>query len=241
LERIAGRNSVREAIKAGRKLDKVLFAAGADLGDILELAESHHIHAQQVERQYLDTLVKERHQGVVAFAEAVKTFDVDDILEFAEARNEPPLIVALDGLEDPQNLGSILRSSDGLGAHGVIIPERRAAGLTTAVSRASAGAVEWVKVARVVNLARTLDELKKKGLWAIGLDGSGKDTLWDVELKSPTIIVVGGEGKGIGRLIREKCDIVARIPMLGKVSSFNAGVATALALYEARRQRTGLA
>jgi 23S rRNA (guanosine2251-2'-O)-methyltransferase len=241
VERIAGRNPVREAIKAGRKLDKVLIATGSDAGDVVELAERAHIHIQYVERQYLDTLVKERHQGVVAFAEAVRTFDIDDILEYAESKNEPPLIVALDGLEDPQNLGSILRSSDGLGAHGVIIPERRAAGLTTAVARSSAGAVEWVRVARIVNLARTLDALKKKGLWAVGLDGSGKDTVWDIDMKSPTVIVVGGEGKGLGRLVMEKCDIITRIPMLGKVSSFNAGVAAALALYEARRQRADLA
>jgi 23S rRNA (guanosine2251-2'-O)-methyltransferase len=241
MERIAGRNPVREAIKAGRRLDKVMVATGADVGDVLELAQQNHIHVQLVERQYLDTLVKERHQGVVAFAEAVRTFDVDDILEYAESRGEPPLLVALDGLEDPQNLGSILRSSDGLGAHGVIIPERRAAGLTTAVAKSSAGAVEWVRVARVVNLARTLDALKKKGIWAVGLDGSGRDTIWDVDMKSPTVIVVGGEGKGLGRLVMEKCDIVTRIPMMGKVASFNAGVAAALALYEARRQRANLA
>jgi 23S rRNA (guanosine2251-2'-O)-methyltransferase len=240
LEKIPGRNPVIEALKAGRRIDKVLVATGADVANLIALARARGVPVEEVDRRYLDGLVKEKHQGVVALAEAVAYSDISELHEVASGRHEPPLFVALDSIQDPQNLGSILRSVDALGGHGVILPERRSAGLSGAVSRASAGAVEYVKVAQVTNLARTLDALKEQGLWVIGLDGAGRDTIWDVDFKAPSVIVVGGEGKGLGRLVKEKCDIVCRIPMLGQVSSLNAGIAAALALYEARRQRTGL-
>lgn len=240
MDKIAGRNQVKEALRAGRKVSKILVASGSNLGDLLTEARARSIPVEQVDRHRLDALVRENHQGVVALAKPVEYANTADLIEIARGRKHAPLIVALDSVEDPHNLGSILRSVDVLGGHGVIIPERRAAGLTTAVSRASAGAVEHVRVARVVNLARAIDEMKGQGLWAVGLDGSAKQVLWEVDLRGPILLVVGGEDKGLGRLVRDKCDILARIPISGKVTSLNAGVAAALALYEVRRQRTML-
>ncbi len=236
-ERIAGRNPVLEALAAGRRIDRVLLAQGAKVDDIQDRAAEKGIAVEMVDRHYLDALVKTLHQGVVAFAEPLEYSSVEEILDAAESRKEPALVVALDQLEDPQNLGSVLRSSDAFGVHGVIILERRSVSLGPAVSRASAGAVEHVRVARIVNMARELENFKRAGLWVIGLDGAGRDVLWDVDLGGPVVIVAGGEGRGLRRLVKEKCDIIARIPMAGQVSSLNAGVAVALALYETRRQR----
>jgi 23S rRNA (guanosine2251-2'-O)-methyltransferase len=239
-DKIAGRNPVLEALSAGRRIERVLVAAGSKVDDIEAEAARRCVRIETVDRHYLDSLVKTLHQGVVAFAEPLEYAVTEDILEMAESRGEPAMMVALDQLEDPQNLGSILRSCDAFGVHGVIILERRAVGLGPAVSRASAGAVEHVRVARVVNMARELDNLKRAGLWVIGLDGDGDQILWAVDLTSPVVIVVGGEGRGLRRLVKEKCDVIARIPMAGQVSSLNAGVAAALALYETRRQRDAM-
>ena len=237
LDRIAGRNPVLEALVAGRRIERILLATGAKLDDVQDQAAKKGVLVELVDRHYLDALVKTLHQGVVAFAEPLEYTSVEEMLDAAKDLKEPALIVALDQLEDPQNLGSILRSSDAFGVHGVIILERRSVSLGPAVSRASAGAVEHVRVARIVNMARELDNLKRAGLWVIGLDGAGRDVLWNVDLTGPVVIVAGGEGKGLRRLVKEKCDIIARIPMAGHISSLNAGVAAALALYEARRQR----
>jgi len=240
LDRIAGRNPVLEALAAGRRIERILLAKGAKVDDVQDQAARRGVPVEIVDRHYLDALVKTLHQGVVAFAEALQYASTEDILDAAKGRREPAMIVALDQLEDPQNLGSILRSSDAFGVHGVIILERRSVSLSPAVSRASAGAVEHVRVARIVNMARELENLKRAGLWVIGLDGAGDDVLWTVDLTSPVVIVVGGEGRGLRRLVKEKCDVTARIPMAGRVSSLNAGVAAALALYEAQRQRNAL-
>lgn len=240
-ERIIGRNAVLEALKSGHSINKVIVAkgtSGGSLGEIITRAKEAKIPVQEMERSHLDTLVEGgRHQGVVAFAAARDYVEVDDILEKAAAKGEDPFILVLDEIEDPHNLGAIIRTAEGAGVHGVIIPKRRSVSLTETVARASAGAVEYVPVARVANIAQTLDNLKKKGLWIVGTDAEGTCVYWEQDLKGPIGIVIGSEGKGIGRLIREKCDYLVRIPMKGQISSLNASVATSLIVYEAMRQR----
>jgi 23S rRNA (guanosine2251-2'-O)-methyltransferase len=178
-----------------------------------------------------------RHQGVAALVAPLKCSDVDDILAGARAKGEIPLVIALDRIQDPMNLGSIVRTAEAAGAHGIILPRRRSVGLTPAVARSSAGAVEHLRVARVSNMVSELRSLKEKGLWVAGLDVSG-GPLWKADLSRPLVLVVGGEGTGLGRLVRETCDFLVGIPIVGKVGSLNAGVAAALAIYEAVRQRS---
>lgn len=240
-DKIFGRNPVLEALKGDRSINKLLIAKGATGGSLSEIrakALAKRIPVQEVERPYLDNLAEgASHQGVVALGAARDYVEVEDILAIAGAKGEDPLVLLLDEVEDPHNLGSILRTADGAGAHGVIIPKRRSAGLTETVAKASAGAVEYVPVARVSNIAQTIDNLKKQGLWIVGTDAQGDKVYWEQDLGGPLGIVVGSEGKGIGRLIKEKCDFLVRIPMKGKISSLNAGVATSLILYEVLRQR----
>lgn len=242
-EKIVGRNPVLEALKSNRSINKLLVAKGVSGGSLSEIrarAGEKRIPIQEVERTHLDTLAEStRHQGVLLFAAARDYVEVEDILAKAASLNQTPLIVLLDEVEDPHNLGAILRSADGAGAHGVIIPKRRSVGLTEAVARASAGAVEYVPVARVTNLARTIDELKEKGFWIAGTDAAGEKVFWEQDLTGPLGVVVGSEGKGISRLVKEKCDFLVRIPMAGQISSLNAGIATSLILYEVLRQRAG--
>ncbi len=240
-DKIFGRNPVLEALKGDRSINKLLIAKGTTGGSLSEIrakALAKRIPVQEVERPYLDNLAEgASHQGVVALGAARDYVEVEDILAIAGAKGEDPLVLLLDEVEDPHNLGSILRTADGAGAHGVIIPKRRSAGLTETVAKASAGAVEYVPVARVSNIAQTIDNLKKQGLWIVGTDAQGDKVYWEQDLGGPLGIVVGSEGKGIGRLIKEKCDFLVRIPMKGKISSLNAGVATSLILYEVLRQR----
>ena len=177
------------------------------------------------------------HQGVIAFVSVKDYVDTDDILQAAEKKGEPPFIIILDEIMDANNLGSILRTSDAVGVHGVIIPKRRAVGLNPAVSKASAGAVEYVPVARVTNISQTIDYLKKKGIWVVGTDLSGEKAYYEADLKGPIALVVGSEGKGMGRLVKEKCDFIVKIPMKGNISSLNAAVAGAIVMYEIMRQR----
>ncbi len=240
-EQIEGRNPVLEALRAGREINKLLVAKGAQEGSvrqILGLARDAGVVVQTVDRARLDALAQGRsHQGVIALVAAQNYATVDDILARAKQRNEDPLVLVLDGVEDPQNLGSLIRSADGAGAHGVIIPERRAVGLTAVVAKASAGAVEHVPVARVTNVVRTLEELKQAGLWVVGTHQDAPELYYQARLAGPLAVVVGGEGKGIGRLVGEHCDFMVRLPMLGQVSSLNAGVAGAILLYEVHRQR----
>lgn len=238
---IVGRNPVLEALRAGRDINKLLVAKGATEGSIrqvISMAREAGVVIQEVERTRLDSLAPGlSHQGVIAMVAAHSYAEVDDIFARAEQSGQDPLILVLDGIEDPQNLGSLLRTADAVGAHGVIIPERRAVGLTETVAKVSAGAVEYVPVARVTNIAKTLDDLKERGVWVVGTHQEGRELYYQAKLTGPLAVVIGSEGKGIGRLVAEKCDFMVRLPMLGHVTSLNAAVAGAILIYEIRRQR----
>ena len=239
---VEGRNPVLEALRAGRPINKILIAQGvvqpAVVVEILRLAKEAGALVERVDRRAVDRLsTTGRSQGVVALV-AVKTYaDLDQLLEIGRIRGEPPLLILLDGIQDPHNLGAIIRTADGAGVHGVVIPGRRAAGLTASVARSSAGAVEHVPVARVGNLSNAMARLAKDNVWTVGIDPSGSSDYTEVDYRQATAIVVGAEGKGLSRLVKERCDILASVPMLGKVASLNASVAAALVMYEAMRQR----
>ncbi len=239
-EQIEGRNPVMEALLAGRTIDRLLVAEGtapAFLEKLKALAGQRNVRIELVDRARLDGLARSRaHQGVLALAPTRTYADVHDILTRA-TQTDPALVVALDGVEDPQNLGAIVRSCDAAGAHGVVLTERRSAPLGPGAVKASAGAVEHVPVARVVNLTRTLEELKEAGLWVYGTDGQGDRVYSEVDLTGPAVIVIGGEGRGLSRLVKERCDFLLRIPMFGRVNSLNASAAAAVILFEVRRQR----
>jgi len=241
LDKLEGRNPVIEALKAGRTFNKILIAKGEREGSITQiiaLAKQNGVVVQEVERVKLDKLsTTHAHQGVIAFVAVKDYVDVDDILSIAESRGEPPFIVILDEISDAQNLGSVLRTADCVGAHGVIIPKRRAVGLTPAVSKASAGAIEYVPVARVTNISQTIEYLKKKNIWVVGTDAIGEKAYFDSDLRGPIALVIGSEGEGMGKLVREKCDFIVNIPMKGKISSLNAAVAGAIIMYEVLKQR----
>jgi len=242
-EWIVGRRSVLEAMKAGRELEKLLVAEGAAKGGLAELirqARQKGIPVQQVPRSRLDRLAEgANHQGVAAEAAAYKYARLEDLFRRAEEREEAPFFILLDGIEDPHNLGSILRTADAAGAHGVIIPKRRAAGLTPAVGKASAGAVEYVPVVRVTNLHRTAEELKESGLWIIGSAPEAASDFTEADYTLPLALVIGSEGRGMSRLMKETCDLLVRLPMAGRVASLNASVAAALLMYEVLRRRRG--
>lgn len=239
--RLEGRNPVLEALRAGRPINKLLVAEGSKDGsirEILALARQRRLIIQEVDRKRLDELAGSRaHQGVLAFVAPKPYVEIEALLAGAQARGESPFLLILDELEDPQNFGSILRTAEAAGVHGVVIPRRRAVGLTAAVGKASAGAMEYMPVARVANIAQTLDLLKEKRLWIAGADSSGDRLYYHTDLSGPLALVIGGEGRGLGPLIRSKCDLLVRIPMFGRVSSLNAGVAAALLIYEVVRQR----
>ncbi|MBE3587524.1 MAG: 23S rRNA (guanosine(2251)-2'-O)-methyltransferase RlmB [Thermoanaerobacteraceae bacterium] len=234
---IAGRHPVKEALLAGRPVNKVLVAKGAaGLQEIIHLARERRIPVQQVERVYLDRLVPQvPHQGVAALAAPREYLSVEEIL--ALAAGEDPFLILLDEITDPHNLGAILRTADAAGVHGVIVPRRRSASLTPAVVKASAGAAEHVPVARAANLAQTITWLQQKGLWVVGADAAAPQVYWDARLDGPIALVIGGEDRGLGRLVREKCDFLVSLPMAGRVGSLNASVAAALLAYEVVRQR----
>lgn len=240
-DKIEGRNPVLEALKAEREIDKILIAKGAEQGSVQKIigaAKDRGIPIQYVERQKLDQLSESHsHQGIIAFVAAYRYVEVEDILAKAAQKGESPFIVILDEITDPHNLGSILRTANAAGVHGVIIPKRRAVGLTAVVAKTSAGAIEYVPVAKVSNLAQTIDTLKDKGLWVVGADMDGQNTYYEQDLTGNTALVIGSEGQGIGRLIKEKCDFIVRIPMKGQLSSLNASVAASLMMYEVMRQR----
>lgn len=240
-DKLEGRNSVLEALKAGRTINKLFVSKGDREGSvrqIIALAKDKKIIVQEVERAKLDSMSSTHsHQGVIAFVAAKDYVEVDDILEIAEQRGEAPFIIILDEITDPQNLGSILRTADAVGAHGVIIPKRRAIGLTATVSKASAGAVEHVAVSRVTNIAQTIEYLKKKNIWVAGADISGDRAFYEADLRGPVALVIGSEGEGIGKLVLEKCEFIVNIPMKGKISSLNAAVAGAIMMYEILKQR----
>ncbi|WP_274365241.1 23S rRNA (guanosine(2251)-2'-O)-methyltransferase RlmB [Paenibacillus thermotolerans] len=240
-EVIAGRHPVEEALRSGRTIHKLYFAEGAQgIGGILAEARQSGVVVQQADKRKLDQMAPGvRHQGVIALAAERAYAELDDLFAAAEASGQPPLFILLDEIEDPHNLGSILRTADCAGAHGVIVPKRRSAGLTATVSKTSAGASEHVPVARVTNLAQTIEELKERGVWIAGADASADRDVYDTDLKLPLGLVIGNEGKGIGRLIRERCDFLVKLPMYGRINSLNASVAASLLMYEAVRQRRG--
>ncbi len=243
VERIWGRNPVLEALRAGSRVRRVLLAAGVSpsrpIREILELAAGRGIPVEYVDRAELDRFTR-HHQGVVAEVREFRYADLADLLDGAAKGAEPPLLLALHSVQDPQNLGSLIRTADATGCHGVIIPRHRAARVTAAVEKASAGAVEYVPVARVTNLSRALEWLKHRGVWVVGLEADGPEPFYAVDYTLPTVIVLGGEGTGLGQVVREHCDRVVHIPMRGHVSSLNVGVAGAVVLYYAYLVRGGV-
>lgn len=235
---LAGRNPIREAIKSGRDIERLLVVRGELSGsarEIVAMAKERHIVVQTVDRARLDEITGS-HQGMIAFASAFRYSTVEDMLALAKERSEDPLLVVLDGITDPHNLGAIIRSAECAGAHGVIVPERRAVGLTPAAVKASAGAVEYLPVARVGNLTRLLETLKQEGIWIAAADMQG-EAYTQADLTGPLALVVGGEGSGVSRLVLEHSDRRIALPMLGKIDSLNASVAAGVLLYEIRRQR----
>ena len=238
---LEGRNALQEALKAGRTIDKVFVAMGdTDRGLQRLAAEAKEAGAVvvPVDRRKLDTMsTTHSHQGIIALAAAHEYFTIDDLLEEAASRGETPLLVICDELSDPHNLGAILRSAECAGAHGVIIPKRRSVGLTATVAKASAGAVEYMKVARVTNINAAIQELKDKGVWIYGTAAEGSIPMYKADLTGPTAIVIGNEGDGMSQLVRKNCDVMVNIPMKGRISSLNASAAASILLYEAVRQR----
>lgn len=240
---LEGRNALQEALRSGRTVDKVFIAAGeTDRGLQRLAAEAKEAGAVvvPVDRRKLDAMsFTHAHQGVIALAAAHVYYSIDDILEEAASRGEAPLIVICDELSDPHNLGAILRSAECAGAHGVIIPKRRSVGLTATVAKASAGAVEYMKVARVTNISAAIAELKQKGVWVFGTAAEGSIPMYQADLSGPAAIVIGSEGDGMSQLVRKNCDVMVNIPMKGRISSLNASAAASILLYEALRQRLG--
>ena len=240
---LEGRNALQEALRSGRTIDKVFIADGEiDRGLQRLAAEAKEAGAVvvPVDRRKLDAMSTTRsHQGVIALVAAHLYFTIDDILEEAASRGETPLIIVCDELSDPHNLGAILRSAECAGAHGVIIPKRRSVGLTATVAKASAGAIEYMKVAKVGNINNAIAELKEKGVWIYGTAAEGSIPMYKADLTGPTAIVIGNEGDGMSPLVRKNCDVMVHIPMKGRITSLNASAAASILLYEAVRQRLG--
>lgn len=239
---IEGRNAVLEALRSGKPMDKLYVLDGCQDGPIRTIvreAKKHDVILQFVTKERLNQLSETgKHQGVIAHAAAYEYAQVEDMLELAKSRGEDPFILLLDNIEDPHNLGAIIRTANLAGAHGVIIPKRRAVGLTATVARTSAGALNYTPVARVTNLKKTVEDLKKQGLWFVCADMDGT-VMYDLDLKGPIGLVVGNEGEGVSRLMKENCDFVAGIPMKGDIDSLNASVAAGVLAYEIVRQRLG--
>lgn len=240
-EKLAGVNSIMEAMRGRRRVHKIYIQEGRGgkrIEELISLAAKRGIFYQFVEKSKLDTMYTQgNHQGVVAQVDVYEYSSLEEVLEYAAIRGEAPLLLMLDGIEDPQNLGSIIRTAEGAGVHGIIIPRHNATEITAAVSRASAGAVEHMRLIMETNLVNCINILKKNGLWVIGVDMDGEQDYFSSSLPSPTVLVIGGEGKGMRRLVKESCDMVVRIPMLGAVNSLNASVAAGLVIYEVLRQR----
>lgn len=241
-EKIIGVNPVLEALKAGRTIQRILISdhrkQDREVQMILMLAQEANVEVRFSGREALNRETPgSRNQGIVAFAAAKKFASLEDILRIPGERGEAPLFLILDGVEDPRNLGAIIRTADAAGAHGIIIPERRAAGMSEAVSKTAAGAVEHVAVVQVVNIVNTLEELKRAGIWVAGAEADGDMAHWDADFSQPTALVLGGEDRGVRRLVRERCDFLVSLPLRGRISSLNVSVAAGILLYEAIRQR----
>lgn len=237
---LEGRNAVLEAFRAGKPIDKLFILDGCQDGavrTIIREAKKHDTILNFVSRERLSQMSETgKHQGVIAYAAAYEYAEIEDILELAGKRQEPPFLILLDGIEDPHNLGAIIRTANLAGAHGVIIPKRRAAGLTAVAAKTSAGALNYTPVAKVTNLKKTMEELKKRGLWFVCADMGGTE-MYRVDLKGPVGLVIGNEGEGVSRLVKETCDFTASIPMKGDIDSLNASVAAGVLAYEVVRQR----
>ena len=237
---IEGRNAVLEAFRSGRTIDRLFVLDGCQDGPVRTIvreAKKHDVLISFVDRERLRHLSQTgKHQGVIAYAAAYEYSQVEDMLRLAQEKGEDPFLILLDNIEDPHNLGAIIRTANLAGAHGVIIPKRRAVGLTATVAKTSAGALNYTPVAKVTNLVRTMEELKKKGLWFVCADMDG-EMMYDLNLKGPIGLVIGSEGQGVGRLVKENCDLTAGIPMRGEISSLNASVAAGILAYEVVRQR----
>lgn len=237
---IEGRNAVIEAFRSGKEIDKVYVLDGCQDGPVMTIkreAKKHDTMIKYVAKERLDQLSETgKHQGVIAVAAAYKYAEIEDMFALAEKKGEAPFLFLLDNIEDPHNLGAIIRTANLAGAHGVIIPKNRAVGLTATVARTSAGALNYTPVAKVTNLAKTIEDLKKQGLWFVCAEMGGTK-MYDLDLKGPIGLVIGNEGEGVGRLVKEKCDMVASIPMKGDIDSLNASVAAGVLAYEIVRQR----
>ncbi len=237
---VIGRNAVKELLMGGRDVDKLYITSGdreGSINQLLGIAAERGIPITECDRSRLDTMAKGgRHQGIIAIAAERNYSSIDEIIEYAKEKGEPPFIVVCDGVEDPHNLGAIIRSADCSGAHGVIIPKRRAVGLTATVSKSSAGALEHMRVAKVTNLASAIDDLKERGLWIYAADMDGS-TYYKTDMKGAVALVLGSEGFGISRLVKEKCDFTVSIPLYGQVNSMNVSCAAAVLLAEVARQR----
>lgn len=238
-EQVVGRNPVKELLKNGRPIEKLMIAKGAEktLGQIIAMAKESEIPLYFSDRERLDQICEDKnHQGIIAFVSGYEYAEMEQLFQKADEKGETPFFVILDGIEDPHNLGAILRSADGSGVHGIIIPKRRAVGVTSVVAKVSAGAIEYVPICRVSNLTQTINELKKQGFWIAGVD-MGQDKYYQCNLTGKICLVIGNEGNGISKLVKENCDFIVSIPMYGGVSSLNASNAAAITFYEVRRQR----
>ncbi len=237
---IEGRNAVMEAFKSGKTIDRLYVLDGCQDGPVLSIkreAKKQDTIIKYVDKERLDQMSETKHhQGVIAVSAAYDYAELDDIFEKAKEKNEPPFVIILDGIEDPHNLGAILRTANLVGAHGVIIPKNRAVGLTATVARTSAGAINYTPVVKVTNLSKTIEELKERGLWFVCADMEG-DLMYDLNLTGPIGLVIGNEGEGVSRLVKERCDFTARIPMKGDIDSLNASVAMGVLSFEIARQR----
>ena len=237
---IEGRNAVLEAFRSGKTIDRLFVLDGCQDGPVRTIvreAKKHDTIVNFVPKERLDSMSETgHHQGVMAYAAAYEYAEVEDILKIAEEKGEPPFLFLLDGIEDPHNLGAIIRTANLAGAHGVIIPKRRAVGLTATVARTSAGALNYTPVAKVTNMAATIEDLKKRGIWFVCADMGG-ESMYRMNLTGPIGLVIGNEGEGVSRLVKEKCDMIASIPMKGDIDSLNASVATGVLAYEIVRQR----
>jgi 23S rRNA (guanosine2251-2'-O)-methyltransferase len=239
---IEGRNAVLEALKSNAEIDKIFIKKTNNPGSLIQiksLAVKKKIPVIETDGAKLDSISETKnHQGVIAYNSEIVYADIEDILKVADKKSEPPLIIIVDGITDPRNLGAIIRSAEAFGAHGVIIPKRRASGVSAVVAKTSAGAVNYIPICRETNLTSAVKYLKSKNIWAFAADPSGTD-VFKLDLTVPLALVIGSEGSGVSRLVKENCDFIARVPMFGKIDSLNASVAAGAALYEIARQRTG--
>lgn len=240
-DKVEGRNAVIELLNSNRDINKIYIQNGEKHGSInkiISIAKEKKIIINKVDKIKMDSISEtKRHQGVIAIVAPYNYSTVDDIIEYAHSKNEEPFILILDGIEDVHNLGSIIRTAETAGVHGIIIPKRRAASVNATVAKTSAGAIEYMKIARVNNLNETIKKLKEEGLWIIGTEMNAKTKYYDQDLKGPIAIVIGNEGTGISSLVKKNCDILINIPMKGKINSLNASVSTGIILYEALKQR----